>query len=43
MGTDVLQRLLVLAVFVAGMVEKGLNDFTAVIFLAFPAGDVTSG
>ena len=37
---DVLQRLLVLAVFVAGLVEKGLNDLTAVIFLAVCAGDV---
>ena len=42
-GADVLQRLLVLAVFVAGVVEKGLNDLTAVIFLAVSAGDVTSG
>lgn len=41
MGADVLQRLLVLAVFVAGVVEKGLNDLTAVIFLAVRAGDVT--
>ena len=40
MGADVLQRLLVLAVFVAGVVEKGLNDPTAVIFLAVRAGDV---
>ena len=40
MGADVLQRLLVLAVFVAGVVEKGLNDLTAVIFLAVRAGDV---
>lgn len=39
-GADVLQRLLVLAVFVAGVVEKGLNDLTAVIFLAVCAGDV---
>lgn len=37
---DVLQRLLVLAVFVAGVVEKGLNDLTAVIFLAVRADDV---
>ena len=37
---DVLQRLLVLAVFVARMVEKGLNDLTAVIFLAICAGNV---
>lgn len=37
---DVLQRPLVLAVFVAGVVEKGLNDLTAVIFLAVRAGDV---
>ena len=40
MGMDVLQRLLVLAVFVTGVVEKGLNDLTAVIFLAVRAGDV---
>ena len=40
MGADVLQRLLVLAVFVAGVVEKGLNDLTAVIFLAVRADDV---
>lgn len=43
MGADVLQRLLVLAVFVAGVVEKGLNDLTAVIFLAICAGNVTFG
>lgn len=40
MGADVLQRLLVLAVFVAGVGEKGLDDLTAVIFLAVYAGDV---
>lgn len=40
MGMDVLQRLLVLAVFVTGVVEKGLNDLTAVIFLSVRAGDV---
>ena len=40
MGADVFQRLLVLAAFVAGVVEKGLNDLTAVIFLAVRAGDV---
>ena len=40
MGADVLQRLLVLAIFVAGMGEKGLDDLTAVIFLAVYAGDV---
>ena len=43
MGADVLQRLLVLAVFVAGVVEKGLNDLTAVIFLTICAGNVTFG
>ena len=43
MGADVLQRLLVLAVFVAGVVEKGLSDLTVNIFLAVSAGDVTSG
>ena len=40
MGADVLQRLLVLAVFVAGVGEKGLDNLTAVIFLAVYAGDV---
>ena len=40
MGADVLQRLLVLAVFVAGVVEKELNDLTAIIFLAVRAGDM---
>lgn len=43
MGADVLQCLLVLAVFVAGVVEKGLNDLTALIFLAVPTGDIASG
>lgn len=42
-GADILQRLLVLAVFVAVVGEKGLDDLTAIIFLAFPAGDVSSG
>ena len=42
-GADVLQRLLVLAVFVAGVGEKGLDDLAAIIFLAVSAGDVTSG
>ena len=35
MGADVLQRLFVLAIFVAGVVEEGLD--------ALPAGDVASG
>lgn len=39
-GADEFQGLLVLAVFVAGVVEKGLNDLTAVIFLAVRAGNV---
>ena len=39
MGADVLQRLLVLAVFIAGVVEEGLDALTAVIFLAVRAGD----
>ena len=43
MGADVLQRLLVLTVFVAGVVEKELNDLTAVIFLAVRAGNVAFG
>ena len=42
-GADILQRLLVFAVFVAGVVEKGLDDLTVVIFLAVRAGDVASG
>ena len=42
-GADVLQRLLVLAVFVAGVVEEGLDDLAAVVFFTVPAGDVTSG
>jgi len=43
MGADVLQRLLVFGVFVARLVDKRLNNLTAVIFLAICAGDVTSG
>ena len=43
MGADILQRLLVFAVFVAGVVEERLNDFAAVVFFAVPAGDVASG
>ena len=41
-GADILQRLLVFAVFVAGVVEKGLDDLTVVIFLAVRAGNVAS-
>ena len=41
MGTDELQRLLVLGIFVAGMVEKGLDGLAVFIFLAICAGDVT--
>ena len=36
MGADVLQRLLVLTVFVAGVVEKGLDDLTAVTQVMWP-------
>ena len=42
-GADVFQRLLVLAVFVAGVVEKGLDDLAGLVLSAVPAGDVTSG
>ena len=42
-GADVLQRLLVLAVFVAGVVEKGLDDLAGLILPAVPAGDAASG
>ena len=40
MGADVLQRLLVLAVFVAGMVEKGLNGLARLVLLTVYTGDV---
>lgn len=40
MGMDVLQRLLVFGVFVAGMVDKGLNGLAVFIFLAVRADDV---
>lgn len=40
MGADELQCLLVFGIFVTGMVDKRLNDLTAVIFLAVYAGDV---
>lgn len=43
MGADELQRLLVFGVFVAGMVEKGLDSLAVVIFLAICAGNVTFG
>ena len=43
MGVDILQRLLVLAVFVAGVVEEGLDDLAGLILPAVPAGDVSSG
>ena len=42
-GADILQRLLVFAVFIAGVVEKGLDDLAVFIFLAICAGDVSSG
>ena len=40
-GADELQCLLVFGVFVAGMVEKGLDGLAVFIFLAICAGDVT--
>lgn len=43
MGADELQRLLVLGIFVAWMVDKRLNGLSAVIFLAICAGNVTFG
>ena len=39
-GANVLQRLLVLAVFVAGMVEKGLNGLARLVLLTVYTGDV---
>ena len=42
-GADELQRLLVLAVFVARVVEKGLDDLAGLILPAVPAGDAPSG
>ncbi len=42
-GADVLPRLLTLAVFVAGVVEKRLNDPAGLILPAVPAGNVASG
>ena len=43
MGADVLQCLLVFGVFVAGMVDKGLNGLAVFIFVAICAGNVASG
>ena len=40
MGTDEFVCLLVFGVFVAGVVDKRLNNLTTVIFLAICAGDV---
>ena len=40
MGADELQCLLVFGVFVAGMVDKGLNGLAVFIFLAVSAGNV---
>ena len=42
-GADKFQRLLVLAVFIAGVVEKGLDDLAGLILYAVPAGDAPSG
>lgn len=43
MGADVFQRLLVLAVFVARVAEKGLDGPAGLVLPAVPAGDVASG
>ena len=43
MGSDVLQRLFVLAIFVAGVVEEGLDALAGFVLFAVPAGDVASG
>lgn len=40
MGADVLQRLLVFGVFIAGMVEKGLNGLARLVLRTVYAGDV---
>ena len=42
-GADELQRLPVLAVFVAGVAEEGLNGLAGLVLSAVPAGDVASG
>ena len=42
-GADELQRLPVLAVFVAGLAEEELNGPAGLVLSAVPAGDVTSG
>ena len=42
-GADVLQRLFVLAIFVAGVVEEGLDALAGFVLFAVPAGDVASG
>ena len=42
-GADVFQRLLVLAVFVAGVVEEGLNDLAGLVLPTVSASDVASG
>ena len=42
-GADVRQRLFVLAVFVAGVVKKGLDDLAGLVLPAVPAGDAASG
>ena len=43
MGADVLQRLLVLPVFIAVVVEEGLDALAGFVLFAVPAGDVASG
>ena len=42
-GADVLQRLFVLAIFVAEVVEEGLDDLAGLVLPAVPAGDVAFG
>ena len=42
-GADILQRLLVFAVFIAGVVEKGLDDLAGLVLPAVPAGNVALG
>lgn len=42
-GADILQRLLILAVFIARVVEEGLDALAGLVLFAVPAGDVASG
>lgn len=43
MGADKLQRLSILGVFVAGMMDKSLNDLAGVIVAAIHTGNVSFG